>query len=133
MNVGAGAIPSDNLPLRIANRKCSRSKPAIGSIPAPYPVLRLIRDARLDASCPMSLDSLQICGIDVVEPPKPVRRLRAGSGIFEKAFTDVVTRAVASTAEDDVRRGLQNGIQLFVLHGELNVEQFERFRLLLQL
>src|SRR5215469_12087533 len=122
MNVGAGAIPSDNLPLRIANRKCSRSKPAIGSIPAPYPVLRLIRDARFDASRPMSLDSLQICGIDVVEPPKPVRRLGAGPCIFEKALTDIVTRAVASTTEDDIRRSLQNCIQLFVLHGKLNIE-----------
>src|ERR1700676_3775762 len=75
VNIGAGAIPLNDLPLGISNRKSTRAEPTVGAIFRAQTILRFITSPHFNGVYPNRLTALNVVGVYMVEPTDTLARV----------------------------------------------------------
>src|SRR5208282_2235252 len=132
MNVGTGAIPFRDLSI-VANGNRTSPEPAVSSFLRSESIFRFVVCPRFNTAHPIHNGLLLVIGMHVVEPSETIRRTRSGAGKVIETVTDIVPGAVRSSAEDNVWRGADNGIELQILPHQLGVHIEQQFGLASQL
>src|ERR1700677_3793084 len=122
MNVGAAAIPFEDLSAFISNGKSTGPEPAVSAIASPKAVFRFVHRARFHAEQPVLHGLIFIALMHIIEPAKAARGTRGGPGVIVKTVADVISRSIRLPAENNIRRGTNDGIKLLVFLYQLHIQ-----------
>src|SRR3984893_9846998 len=121
VNIGAGAIPLNDLSLGISNRKSARPEPTVGAIFRAQTILPFVTPPHFNGVYPNRLTALNVVGVHIVEPTDTLARICRSAGILMNPIADILVTPVSLTAEDDIRRGADNGVEFLVLAYQFGV------------
>src|SRR5258708_38240749 len=127
VNIRAGAVPLNNLSLRISNRYRSRPDPAIGAVFGTQTIFRFETSSRLHRLYPNLSTALDVVRVHVIQPINTVPVDWRSAGMFVKPIADILVMSVALTAENDIRRGAYNGVKFLVLARKFRVKVRQQF------
>src|ERR1700691_6098093 len=110
MDIGAGPIPLDDVPVEISERDRPSSEPTVLSLATENSVFGLIRLTGAYAFHPLGQTPLLVVGMQIFHPTKSNGRTWRGAGVFIEPAADVVSGAIRLPAEDDIGSRLHNRV-----------------------